>query len=397
MFVLQCPNQERFRSSVLAQASQDSCVFHLCLLVFADMAAPSAAPSMPVVSGWRKQNGPAKWIPGKDIVWDSMVFHKKTDTLMKFPRKSTSESGSDNMYGCFKKPQFLQSSAAFASEQSARTTEQLNGSRVVVWLSELGGALHHFDAFVTDSVSREILHPKVLDKWTVIRDQHDLLTVGRMLNDQDFPNEPRGEVDMVKAVKNVMQCSNAIRADWDYWAEILARGSCLYVDGSWLASLATLTEPGHVPKHMQGMELQAKSEAKVMLENPESMAKLKKWICAEVLAGHRIRSSKRIATVHTPGAVQLVSALVFSDSEGEPAGEDPIPALTKQWVTIKSFNPKKKKWGWDQQAKYTSFKKLCTEFKTGYTAAGVGANILVSPDEVKRVVAEVKEKIKQSA
>eukprot|EP00959_Pyramimonas_sp_CCMP1952_P150356 3146408-Pyramimonas_sp.AAC.1 len=178
------------------------------------MADAAAAPAMPVVGGWRKQNGPSKWVPGKDIVWDSMVFHKKTDTLMKFPRKGTTESGSDNMYGCLKKPQFLQSPAAFASEQSARTTEQLNGSRIVVWLSELGGSLHHFDTFVTESVSREILHPRVLEKWTDLRNRYDLLTAGRLLNDQDFPNEPRAEGDMIKAVKNIMQCSNAIRADW---------------------------------------------------------------------------------------------------------------------------------------------------------------------------------------
>lgn len=367
----------------------------ISFLVFADMASPSATPSMPAAGGWRKQNGPAKWVPGKDIVWDSMVFHKKTDTLMKFPRKSTSENGSDNMYGCFKKPQFLQSSTAFASEQCARTTEQLNGSRIVVWLSELGGALHHFDAYVTDSVSREVLHPKVLEKWASLRDQHDLLTAGKMLNDQDFPNEPRAEGDMVKAIKNVMLASNSIRADWDYWAEILARGSCLYVDGSWLASLATLTEPGHVPKHMVGMDLKAKTDAKAMLENPESMAKLKKWLVSEVLAGHRIRSEKRVATVPTAaGAVLVVSALEFSDEEAEPAAEDPIPALTEQWEEIKSFNPKKRKWGHDQQAKFTSFKKLCTAFQTKYAAAGAGANTLVSPADVKKVVAEVKEKIK---
>eukprot|EP00959_Pyramimonas_sp_CCMP1952_P468568 9493453-Pyramimonas_sp.AAC.1 len=85
-----------------------------------------------------------------------------------------------------------------------------------------------------------------------------------------------------------------------------------------MLSLASLTEPGHVAKNMRGVDLQATSEAKTMIDKPESMAKLKSWLVAEVLAGHNIRSEKRGAAA--PAAAEapaVVSALVFSDSDDE--------------------------------------------------------------------------------
>eukprot|EP00959_Pyramimonas_sp_CCMP1952_P390646 8186542-Pyramimonas_sp.AAC.1 len=44
-----------------------------------------------------------------------------------------------------------------------------------------------------------------------------------------------------------------------------------------------------------GMDLQATSEAKTMIDEPQSMAKLKSWLVAKALAGHSIRSEKRVA------------------------------------------------------------------------------------------------------
>ena len=365
------------------------------------MAASASTPLLPAAATWKKkQNGPLKWEAGKDQVWDTMVFHKRQDTLMKYPRRSTNGEGSDNMFACLKNPQHFEAPGAFSAEQSARTNEMYNGQRMVVGWSELGGAMLHMDQFVEESVAREILHPKVLEKWVSFRDTYDLLTSARQVDDNDYPDEPRSVQSMTTAVGNLMRASNDIRANWAYWKEVFMRGSCLYTDSYWLLTLGSVTNPATMAGMFKDVAVNAKEQRQTLIEKPGSMSALRGFLVGELLAGHKLRSDKRPGQAAVALPAEPIGKLVFSDDEDNAANQDAqeetaqVVALRSAWTALQDFKPNKRKHGTTEDAMSQKLRALRDDVQQKFNDAGNESAKVVRAEAVKEAYKAAKEAIR---
>jgi hypothetical protein len=193
-----------------------------------------SAPSFQAKGQKKSDSAPAKWSPGTKL-WDTMLYHKKTGTVEKYPGPTTvdAEGNNDSCYLLFKHPEHLLSVAAFAdNELTNSATEMINGKRMSVGMSELAAVLSNMDFIIVDGGAREIFHPKLVSTWKALKETHDLTNLCRQLNSGEFPQEVRTEQTMTTAVENLLNLSTVIRRDWSHWTEVYCRGAGLFVDVS---------------------------------------------------------------------------------------------------------------------------------------------------------------------
>ncbi len=305
-----------------------------------------AQPVLMAAAGKGHARGPAKWAPGQRL-WDTMLLHKHVDTLAKYPGKTQydeASGGNDAMFQALKKKELAVSVDAFATGCTERTTELLNPKRHHIGLSECAGVMENFDQILRDGVDRQIYHEKVLAKWEELWKRHDLPTVVKQLNQNAYPNEPRSEASMTSAVTKILQFSTALRSDWSYWAEVWCRGSCMFVDMTWLLQLATVSHPGHLAKHVQAAE--TLTPAETLRAKPMSNRALRDFLVAECLAGSNLRSSSAVPKIK--GAASAAVTFDLTDSEDELDGEGKVDtkvdtkALEKAFAALEKHKPKRK-------------------------------------------------------
>ena len=145
-----------------------------------------SAPVMRAGKQMHNTSGPKKWSVGEKL-WDTMVRHKHVTTLTKCPmRVNESDVGNDSLWSCLENPEVYLSPESFSTHVAPECCELFNGVRVHVGVSELAGAILHFNYWVTDGVAREFVHPAVEIKWQALWERFE---PSRQLSSQDFPKE----------------------------------------------------------------------------------------------------------------------------------------------------------------------------------------------------------------
>ncbi|CAE7871729.1 unnamed protein product [Symbiodinium microadriaticum] len=233
--------------------------------------------------GYRTQQGKGRgFTPGKKL-WGNQVLHRTQDFLSKYPGKSRvgETGGSSALWEGLQKPQMLVSPEAFASGLAADNTELIN--RPGVGLSELSGCFLNLNEII-EGLAKDILAPKLDQKWRSLWTTHELEWCCQVLNQNDYP-------DMQRTVENLQY---AVR-------------SALTVDSSWILAFASLTTSGvfaeksnEVP--LEGEELEAKKAA--LLEKPGSGKRLVELLTACVLSRYTHLGTIRANSADVVGDIQ---------------------------------------------------------------------------------------------